>query len=64
MLGLALTAAFASVNALVAISSARVAALMANRPGWLLAQRWMVGGLLVVLGSRMVIQAWNGFSLA
>lgn len=64
VLGLALTAAFASVNALVAISSARVAALMANRPGWLLAQRWMVGGLLVVLGSRMVIQAWNGFSLA
>ena len=36
----------------------------ARRAGWLLAQRWMVGGLLVVLGSRMVIQAWNGFSLA
>lgn len=58
-LGLALTVAFASVNALVAISSGRAAALMTGRPGWLLAQRWVVGGVLVLLGSRMALEAWH-----
>jgi threonine/homoserine/homoserine lactone efflux protein len=58
VLGLALTAAFAGVNALVALSSGRAAALMAQRPQWLLAQRCVTGGILVLLGLRMGIQAW------
>ncbi|CAG2152907.1 hypothetical protein LMG31506_04700 [Cupriavidus yeoncheonensis] len=58
MLGLALTAAFAGVNALVAVSSGRAAAMMVQRPRWLLAQRCVTGGILVLLGLRMGIQAW------
>ena len=58
MLGVALTAAFAGVNALVAVSSGRAAAMMVQRPRWLLAQRCVTGGILVLLGLRMGIQAW------
>lgn len=58
-LGLALTAAFASVNAFVAVSSGRAAALIANHPRWLLVQRWGVGCVLVLLGSRMALEAWR-----
>lgn len=58
VLGLSLTVAFASVNALVAVSAGRAAAMMARRPHWLLIQRWVAGGLLVLLGARMVLQLW------
>ncbi|WP_454757982.1 LysE family translocator [Cupriavidus campinensis] len=57
-LGLALTAAFASVNACVAIASGSAATAMAGRPGLLTAQRWIVGVLLVGLGVKLGVQAW------
>jgi threonine/homoserine/homoserine lactone efflux protein len=59
VLGLALTVAFASVNALVAVSSGRAAAMMADNPRWLSVQRWVVGSVLVLLGSRMAFEAWK-----
>lgn len=51
--GLALIVAFASVNAFVAISSGRLAALLVRHPQWLLAQRWMAGSVLLLLGVRI-----------
>jgi threonine/homoserine/homoserine lactone efflux protein len=64
VLGLALTAAFASVNALVAISSGRAAAMMGSHPRWLLAQRLVAGGVLLLLGARMALEAahWPALS--
>lgn len=59
MLGLALTVAFAGVNALVAMSSGRAAALMTGRPRWLLAQRLVVGAFLAVLGSKLALDVWH-----
>ncbi len=59
MLGLALTVAFAGVNALVALSSGRAAALLAGRPQWLLAQRLVVGVILTVLASKMALDVWH-----
>lgn len=58
-LGLALTAAFVGVNGLVAVSSGRAAATLARRPRWLLVQRWVVGGMLILLGSRMALDVWS-----
>jgi threonine/homoserine/homoserine lactone efflux protein len=58
-LGGSLIIAFASVNALVALSSGRMAGLIAHRPRWLLAQRWLMGAMLMLLGVRMVIDAWH-----
>ncbi|CAB3747363.1 LysE family translocator [Paraburkholderia humisilvae] len=58
-LGGTLILAFASVNALVAVSSGSVAGLIAHRPGWLLAQRWLMGTMLLLLGFRMGFDAWH-----
>ncbi|MBV8156296.1 MAG: LysE family translocator [Dyella sp.] len=58
-LGVALTAAFASVNALVAVLSGRAAAMMNGQQRWLLVQRWLVGGLLLLLGLKMALDAWQ-----
>jgi hypothetical protein len=33
--------------------------MMAGHPRWLSVQRWMVGSVLVLLGSRMAIEAWK-----
>ncbi len=64
VLGVALTVAFASVNAMVAISSGRAAALMAGRPRWLQIQRWVVGSVLLLLGSKMALEAWKWQALS
>ncbi|CAB3766181.1 LysE family translocator [Paraburkholderia solisilvae] len=58
-LGGALIVAFASVNALVAVSSGSVAGVIARHPGWLLAQRWLMGTMLILLGAKMGIDAWH-----
>jgi threonine/homoserine/homoserine lactone efflux protein len=58
-LGGSLIVAFASVNALVAVSSGSVAGLIASRPRWLLAQRWAMGIMLMALGTKMAIDAWH-----
>jgi threonine/homoserine/homoserine lactone efflux protein len=65
MLGGSLIIAFASVNALVAVSSGSVAGLIAQRPAWLLAQRWTMGAMLMLLGVKMGFEAWHwGASIA
>jgi threonine/homoserine/homoserine lactone efflux protein len=64
LLGSALIVAFASVNTLVAISAGSVAGFLAQRPRWLLVQRWVMGGTLVLLGTRMGIDAWHWSALA
>ncbi|GAB7523651.1 LysE family translocator [Paraburkholderia sp. 2C] len=57
-LGGSLIVAFASVNALVAVSSGSVAGLIASRPRWLLAQRWAMGLMLAALGVKLGVDAW------
>ncbi|MFL9949880.1 LysE family translocator [Paraburkholderia agricolaris] len=57
MLGSLLIVAFASVNGLVAICSASMATFLSRRPGLLLAQRWMMGVVLIALGVHMTVDA-------
>ncbi|MFL9884640.1 LysE family translocator [Paraburkholderia agricolaris] len=57
MLGSLLIVAFASVNGLVAICSASMATFLSRRPGLLLAQRWMMGVVLLALGVHMTVDA-------
>lgn len=58
-LGASLILAFASVNAFVAVSSGGVAGFLARRPRWLLAQRLLMGTMLVLLGAKMGVDAWH-----
>ncbi|MBU7439645.1 LysE family translocator [Paraburkholderia fungorum] len=57
MLGSLLIVAFASVNGLVAICSGSMATFLSRRPGLLLAQRWMMGIVLIALGAHMTVDA-------
>jgi threonine/homoserine/homoserine lactone efflux protein len=57
MLGSLLIVAFASVNGLVAICSGSMATFLSRRPGLLLAQRWMMGVVLLALGVHMSVDA-------
>lgn len=57
MLGSLLIVAFASVNGLVAICSGSMATFLSRRPGFLLAQRWMMGIVLIALGAHMTVDA-------
>lgn len=58
-LGGMLIGAFALVNGAVAVSSGALSGVLARRPGWLLAQRWMMGGMLALLAARMALDAWS-----
>lgn len=49
-IGIALT-----VNALIVLSAARLAALIGHRPGWLRAQRYVMGGVLSALAVRLLL---------
>ncbi len=57
VLGSSLIVAFASVNGFVAICSGSMASFLASRPGLLLAQRWVMGCVLLALGGHMAIDA-------
>ncbi|MFM0645213.1 LysE family translocator [Paraburkholderia bryophila] len=57
VLGSSLIVAFASVNGFVAICSGSMATFLASRPGLLLAQRWVMGCVLLALGGHMAIDA-------
>ncbi len=46
-----------SVNALIAISAGAIAGVLANRPRWLLVQRWLMGTVLAGLALRMATEA-------
>ncbi len=59
VLGSSLIVAFACVNGAVAICSGSMATLLSRRPGLLLAQRWAMGAVLLVLGANMIVDAWR-----
>lgn len=59
LLGSILIVAFASANGTVAICSGSMAAFLARRPKYLLAQRWIMATLLLMLALRMAADAWR-----
>ncbi len=46
-----------SVNAGIAVSAGTIAVFLANRPSWLLVQRWLMGTVLAGLAVRMATEA-------
>ncbi|MBV8062570.1 MAG: LysE family translocator [Nevskia sp.] len=45
-----------TVNALIVLSAAGIARFLMQRPGWRLAQRWMMGSVLGALALRMAVE--------
>jgi len=45
-----------SVNAVIAVMAGAIAGLLANRPTWQIAQRWLMGTVLAGLAVRMAVQ--------
>jgi len=45
------------VNALIALMAGSIAVFLAQRPGWILAQRWLMGTVLAGLAVRMATEA-------
>ncbi|MBX9933611.1 MAG: LysE family translocator [Methylobacterium sp.] len=41
------------VNAMIAMAAGSIAGILGDRPGWLAAQRWLMGGVLGALALRM-----------
>jgi len=46
-----------SVNAMIALAAGSIAAFLAARPFWLLAQRWLMGTVLGALALRMALES-------
>lgn len=46
-----------SVNAVIAVMAGSIAAFLAGRPLWLVAQRWLIGTVLAGLAVRMATEA-------
>lgn len=46
-----------SVNAMIAVAAGSIALFLASRPGWLVAQRWLMGTVLAGLAIRMATEA-------
>ena len=46
-----------SVNAVIALGAGAIALFLAQRPGWLLLQRWLMGTVLAGLAVRMAVEA-------
>ena len=53
VLGTVQIAISVGVNAVIAWAAGSIAGLLASRPGWLKAQRWLMGGVLGSLSLRM-----------
>ena len=45
-----------TVNALIVLSAAGISRFLMQRPGWRLAQRWMMGSVLGALALRMAVE--------
>lgn len=56
VLGAVQIAVSVTVNAMIAIAAGSIAAFLAARPFWLLAQRWLMGTVLGALAVRMVLE--------
>ncbi len=59
LLGASLVVAFAAVNGAVAIGSGSLAGVLAKRPNWLRAQRWVMGLMLCSLAAKMALDIWR-----
>ena len=57
VLGTTQIAISVSVNAMIAIAAGTIAAFLAKRPFWLLAQRWLMGTVLGALALRMALES-------
>jgi threonine/homoserine/homoserine lactone efflux protein len=57
LLGATLIVLFAAVNGFMAVCSGSVASVLLRRPRLLLAQRWLMGVVLLALGAEMARQA-------
>jgi Putative threonine efflux protein len=57
LLGTTQIAISVSVNALIAVTAGTVAAFLARHPGWVLAQRWLMGTVLGGLAVQMAMEA-------
>lgn len=55
-LGLTQVSISFAVNGLLVLSAAQVAAWFGQRPGWVRAQRWLMGGILGALGLRLALE--------
>src|SRR3954447_18729480 len=57
VLGAIQTAISVSVNAIIALAAGSIALFLANRPSWMLVQRWLLGTVLAGLAVRMAVEA-------
>jgi threonine/homoserine/homoserine lactone efflux protein len=57
VLGAVQIAISVSVNAMIAVAAGSIAAFLAARPFWLLAQRWLMGTVLGALALRMALES-------
>ena len=56
-LGFTQIAVSVSINALIALAAGSIAMFLAQRPLWLLAQRWLMGTVLAGLAVRMALES-------
>jgi threonine/homoserine/homoserine lactone efflux protein len=56
VLGAVQIAISVSVNTMIAVAAGSIAAFLAARPFWLLAQRWLMGTVLGALALRMALE--------
>jgi threonine/homoserine/homoserine lactone efflux protein len=56
VLGATQIAVSVTVNAMIAVAAGSIAAFLAARPLWLLAQRWLMGTVLGALAVRMALE--------
>jgi threonine/homoserine/homoserine lactone efflux protein len=56
VLGATQIAVSVSVNAMIAVTAGGIAAFLAARPFWMLAQRWLMGTLLAAFAVRMALE--------
>jgi threonine/homoserine/homoserine lactone efflux protein len=56
-LGFTQIAISVSVNTLIAVAAGSIALFLVSRPGWLLAQRWLMGSVLAGLAVKMATEA-------
>ena len=57
VLGITQIAISVTVNALIAITAGSIAVFLISRPGWLVAQRWLMGSVLAGLAVKMATEA-------
>jgi threonine/homoserine/homoserine lactone efflux protein len=57
VLGFTQIAVSVTVNSLIALAAGSIAAFLITRPGWAMAQRWLMGTVLAGLAVRMALES-------